>query len=192
MGDVVVVHVGVVDAFDGATELIEATVVGEVGVPSLDIEVAGDVFGDFRDGEVAEVVSGFHFGAGGDAGAAAYAAAHGGDEFSANRGVAVGHGGAVAVFDPLDAAGGGSGGGIGEVGGGGGVPCGAVPFFGGGDRIAGNHAKGGFGFGNQLPFDEFLGEGFGGADLGDGFMGVGALGDGEVFPTGVFRGDGDG
>jgi hypothetical protein len=31
------------------------------------------------------VVSGFHFGAGGDAGAAACAAAHGGDEFSANR-----------------------------------------------------------------------------------------------------------
>jgi hypothetical protein len=145
LGDVVIDHVGVIDAFDGATEFIEAAVVGDIGVPLLDVEVAGDVFGDFPDGEVAEVVSGFDFGAGGDTGAVACTTALGGDEFSANRGVAVGGGGAVAVFEPFDATGGWCGGGVWEVGGGGGVPFAAVPFFGGGDGLTGNRAEGGFG-----------------------------------------------
>lgn len=80
LGNIVVVNIGIVDALDGTPEFIESIVVADIGIPLLDIEAASHVFGDFRNGEVAEVVGSFHFGACGDAVAVASTTALGDDE----------------------------------------------------------------------------------------------------------------
>ena len=102
MGDVVVIHIGIVDALDRAAEGVEAAVVGEVGVPLLGGEARGDVGGDLGDWEIAKAIGCFNLSTGGDCAARTGSTANNGEEFATNDRVAVGGGRAVAIFNPLD------------------------------------------------------------------------------------------
>ena len=176
LGNIEVVDVCIVDALDRTPQGVEAAVVSGIGVPLFGAEIAGDVFGDLGDGEVAETIGGYYFGACGDGSAGTRACANGGDEFATDNGVAVGGSSAVAVFDPFDATGGGCREAIRVIGRGGDVPCGAVPLCISGDRGASNLAEGGLGFGNQLPGDRGFDQRIVGIHGGDRLTGVRTLG----------------
>ena len=114
----------------------------------FDDEFTGNILGLLFDGNVAGGVGGGDLGAGGDAIAAARAGAADLHEVAMLvDAVGKSSGGSVRMLHPFDAAGGGRCGIIGMIGGGGGVPGGAIPVFRAGEDIAAVRAggKGGFG-----------------------------------------------